>query len=490
MEWITLKQLLKGIPNIEIKGSKDVMVTGVTSYSQSVAPGNLFLARKGKNFDAAQFLPQVIASGAVAVAIDLFDPFLKGVVQVVHPNISEIEPIVADRFYRSPTKELFLVGITGTNGKTTTAYLVRHLFDTLGVATGLLGSIERIVRGTYLPAPCNTPDISTSQKLFRDMVQGKEQAAVMEVSSHGLVQGRVSGLHFSVAVFTNLTQDHLDYHGTMQEYGEAKAALFSMLQRPEQVAVVNADDPNHLKMIANCKGRVVTYGIENQADLRADMLSLMPHGTEFRVCFEGEKRVLKSSLIGRFNVSNCLAAIGVGLARGFTLEECVMALQSFTSVSGRMERVPNTLGLSIFVDYSHTEDSLEKALLMLTELKKGKIFTVFGCGGDRDRDKRPKMGRIAERLSDHIFITSDNPRTEDPGQIIAEIVQGLKDPHLAHIVPSRGKAIYSAIEQAKEGDIILIAGKGHEPYQICGIEKISFDDREVAWQACEHIVQK
>ncbi len=473
-----LRTLLKDLADVTVKGSKEIVITGLTSHSQSVALGNLFFAKKGKNYDGTRFIPQAIASGATAVVTDIYDPFFTDIVQVIHPDVLSLEPLLAERFFRSPSRKLLLVGITGTNGKTTTSYLISHLFEHLGIESGLIGSIERRIKDKVLPAPLNTPDLLTTQKLLREMVENGVSAAVMEVSSHGLAQNRVAGLVFDVAVFTNLTQDHLDYHGTMEAYADAKAKLFEVLLE-KKCAVVNADDPASKRMLKKCLAHVITYGIEN-GELRAQGIKLSPDGIECTVTYEEQSAHLSCPLIGRFNIYNCLAALGVALAYGGDLKECCNALRSFSFVPGRMERVANKRGVHVFVDYSHTEDSLKNALLTLKELRSRRIFTVFGCGGDRDRDKRPKMGRIAEELSDRIIVTSDNPRSEDPEMILKEIVLGLKYPLKAHTEVLRKEAIRFALSEAKEGDIVLIAGKGHETYQVFANETIPFDDREVA----------
>ena len=469
-----LRKLLKDLPNVSVRGTKEIEITGITAHSQSVAPGNLFVAQKG----GTRFIPQAINSGAVAVVTDIYDPFLTGVVQVIYPDVQVLEPLLGRRFFRRPSKELFLIGVTGTNGKTTITYLIEHILRLAGIDSGLIGSIERRIRDKILPAPLNTPPLLTTQKLLREMVDCGLKVASMEVSSHGLAQKRVEGLDFDVAVFTNLTQDHLDYHGTMQAYAKAKAALFTQLASKNKWAVVNADDPASSLMLADCLAHPITYGIEN-GTLRARSLQLTPDGIRFSVTFKNQSAEIVCSLIGRFNVYNCLAAIGVVLAYGIELQRCCAFLSSFSHVPGRMERVANARGVHVFVDYSHTEDSLKNALLTLKELRGGRLITVFGCGGDRDRDKRPKMGRIAEKLSDQVVITSDNPRSEDPRAILQDILKGFKHPEKAYLEVGRKEAIHYAMTQAQQGDIVLIAGKGHETYQIFAKETVSFDDRVV-----------
>lgn len=479
MERIKIKRLLKNIPVQAYKGSKDVEITGLCSNSKLVAPGDLFIAKKGITHDGAKFIPDAIAAGAAAILTDLYDPFCK-LPQIIHPDVGSIEAQIAREYYDHANEKLFLIGITGTNGKTTTSYLVRHLFEKNKEGCGLIGTIEWIVGKHVFPSGKTTPDILQNYKLFHEMVMEDCKACVMEVSSHALDQGRVRSLEFDVAVFTNLTQDHLDYHKNMEEYAKAKAKLFTELAKK---AVINADSPYHRQMIENCQVDVLTYGIDQPCDLKAEKIQLSHSGVQFEVNFRGEKLPFTSSLIGRFNIYNLLAAIGVGLSRGWKLKQVLKALSTFKAVPGRLERVANERGLNIFVDYAHTDDALSNVLSTLNELKKGRLITVFGCGGNRDSAKRPKMGAAVEALSDLYIVTSDNPRQEKPEAIIRDILGGLKKPQRALVVVEREEAIRRAVQMAKPDDIILIAGKGHENYQIFSNQTIEFDDRLVA-QAC------
>jgi UDP-N-acetylmuramoyl-L-alanyl-D-glutamate--2,6-diaminopimelate ligase len=488
MERVKLRHLLKNIPVKGIKGSKEIEISGLCSNSKWVAPGDLFIAKKGLTYDGARFIPDAIAAGAVAVLTDLYDPFISNAVQIIHPDVASVEAAIAKQFYGSPSDRLFLIGITGTNGKTTTSYLVRHLFEHNQECCGLIGTIEWIVGQHVFPSGKTTPDILQNYKLFHDMVAEGCQNCVMEVSSHALDQGRVNSIEFDVVVFTNLTQDHLDYHKTMEEYAKAKAKLFSHLHIHGQKqfskwAVVNADSPYFSKMVALCPANILSYGIKRAADLRASKICLSASGVEFEVAFRGETDYFTSSLIGRFNVYNLLAAMGVGLARGFSLKQIVSTLSSFQTVPGRLERIPNDRGMNIFVDYAHTEDALCSVLNTLKELKRGRLITVFGCGGNRDAAKRPKMGAVVESLSDLSIVTSDNPRHEDPEEIIRNILVGLKHPSQALVIVDREEAIRRAVNIANPEDIVLIAGKGHENYQIFSHRTIEFDDRAVAQAA-------
>jgi UDP-N-acetylmuramoyl-L-alanyl-D-glutamate--2,6-diaminopimelate ligase len=490
MERIKLKKLLRNISVEAIKGSKDVEITGLCSHSKTVAPGNLFIAKKGFLQDGAKFIAEAVSAGASAILTDLYDPFFPNVVQIIHPDVATIEAAIAKEFYNHPSNRLFLVGVTGTNGKTTTSYLVRHLLETNNERCGLIGTIECIVGQHIYPSTQTTPDILQNYKLFHEMVSTGCQGCVMEVSSHALQQGRVRSVEFDVAVFTNLTQDHLDYHKTIDAYAEAKSLLFSSLnnkgEKPyPKTAVINGDSPYASRMIKDCKVPVLTYGIDQSVDLKASEIHLSASGVEFTISYHDERHRCSSRLIGRFNIYNLLAATGVGLARGYRLQEIITKLSSFTAVPGRLERVPNAKGLNIFVDYAHTDDALANVLTTLQEIKKGRLITVFGCGGSRDQSKRPKMGAIVETLSDLAIITSDNPRNEDPEEIIRNILTGLKNPGQALVIVDREEAIQRAIQLATPQDIVLIAGKGHETYQVFSHHTIDFDDRIVARAACD-----
>ena len=488
MESLKIKNLVKGIADLEIKGSREVVITGICANSKCVAPGNLFVAKQGLTQHGTVFIPDAIAGGAVAILTDIYDPFLENIVQLVHTDVLAMEEELAKRFYHHASDALLLVGITGTSGKTTTSYLVKHLLDRVGQPCGLIGSVEWIVGNHSLsPAHNTTPDMVTNQKLFYEMVQQGAKAAAIEVNSHALDQGRLRGIDFDIAVYTNLTQDHLDYHKTMEEYARVKSTLFTSLVREENPrkkkaepwAIVNGDDPWHKKILADCRAKVLTYGIDQPVDLYARDIRLSAEGISCTVHYQNEKLPFKMGLIGRFNIYNCLAAIGVGLAHGLSLEQILPHLATFKSVRGRLERVPNKRGLSIFVDYAHKEDALKNVLITLKEISKGRIITLFGCGGNRDQGKRPKMGAVVEELSDVALITNDNPRNEDPEAIVAQILTGFREPSRALIELDRRAAIRRALEMACAEDVVLIAGKGHEPYQIFAHQTLPFDDAQV-----------
>ncbi|MBI2742893.1 MAG: UDP-N-acetylmuramoyl-L-alanyl-D-glutamate--2,6-diaminopimelate ligase [Chlamydiales bacterium] len=481
-----IKRLIRDLPDLVVKGSKDVEITGICGNSKTVAPGNLFVAKKGLTHHGSRFIPEAIAAGASAVLTDIFDPFLTGVVQLIHPDVASIEAHLAAIFYENPVDKLFLVGITGTNGKTTTSYLVKHLLEGSKLKTGLIGTVEWLVGERRLPSQYTTPDLLTNYRLFHEMVESGCKAAVMEVASHALDQERVKDIEFDVAVFTNLTQDHLDYHKTMESYAEAKAKLFRDLGQVgcnkhfRKVAIVNADSSYSSQLVEDCSAECITYGIDTHADLLAKEIRLSSQGIEFELQYKGKRIPFRTSLIGRFNLYNCLAALAVAVAYGMELEAMVPLLASFKSVRGRLERVENRKKMNIFVDYAHTEDALKNVLNTLREFKKGRLITVFGCGGNRDVGKRPKMGSAVELLSDLSIITSDNPRSEDPEEIAKQILGGFRNPTAPMVVLDRKEAIRKALQLAAPEDIVLIAGKGHETTQIFAHQTLHFDDYAVA----------
>jgi UDP-N-acetylmuramoyl-L-alanyl-D-glutamate--2,6-diaminopimelate ligase len=470
-----LKKILNAIPLHLYRGNKEIEITGLSSHSKFVHPGNLFIAKRGGTFDGSKFIDEAIQNGAVAVLSENPDPFLKNVVGLTTPNIRAIEGKLATFYYGHPSSELLTIGVTGTCGKTTITYLLRHLLRQLGKETGLIGSIEYCIGQTTRAADRTTPDVIACHKMLREMVKSGCTACTMEVCSHGLDQGRVDEIDFDVGIFTNLSHDHLDYHKTMEKYAEAKALLFTRL-KPNQHAIVNCDSPWWKTMVANCQSHIITYGFSKEATVRASAIQLSPQGTKFDVTYKGEIIPFSWSLIGNHNVMNALAAIGALLSQNIDFKSLPKLFSTFQTVPGRLERVEDS---SIFVDYAHKPDALRNVLSALLELKRGKLITVFGCGGDRDQLKRPEMARVAEEFSDLSIVTSDNPRTEDPLKIIDEIKKGFSKPGFM-VEPDRKKAIELAIKESGKEDIILIAGKGHENYQIFAHRTIHFDDREVA----------
>jgi UDP-N-acetylmuramoyl-L-alanyl-D-glutamate--2,6-diaminopimelate ligase len=477
-----LKQLIKKLPGVVVKGSKEIEIKGISANSGSVLPGDLFVAKQGITHHGARFASDAVAAGAVAVLSDLHDPFLEGVVQLITSDVDMAEAHLAARLFNTPQNQLFLLGITGTSGKTTTSYLCKHLLEKMGGKCGLIGTVEWIDGKHKLVPTHTTPDLITNYKLLHEMVKNGCSAVVMEVASHALAQKRVHSLDFGAAIFTNLSPEHLDYHKTMEAYASEKAKLFTSL-KPDKVAIINADDPWSKRVVQECTAPILTYGIDEEADVRATNLLLTSKGILCTITHAGAQVRFSCGLIGRFNVYNCLAAFAFGISRGLGLETISSMLLTVKNVPGRLERVPNKKGISIFVDYAHKPDALRSVLQTLSEMKKGKIITVFGCGGNRDPFKRPQMAAFAEQFSDQVIVTSDNPRGEDPQTIIEAILGGFKTACKVIVESDRRKAIWRAIESAKEGDIVLIAGKGHEKYQIFAHQTLPFDDVQVASEA-------
>lgn len=475
------------MPLVTVKGSKEIQITGICSDSRRAQHGDLFIARRGENFDAAQFIPNAVASGVSAVVTDLYDPSYSTITQIIHPAPQEIEADLSKAFYQDPSKNICLVGITGTNGKTTTAYLTKFLLDSAKHSSGLISTIESIIGNSHYPTTHTTLDVVENHKLIHEMVAKDCSNAILEVTSHGLDQGRVSNLDFDVAVFTNLTPEHLDYHSSMQEYASAKKKLFQLLKnssKKSKLAIVNADSKWSKYMVEGYDLEVCTFGIDKEADLQATDIQVTPDGTNFILNKNEEKIPMKIPLIGRFNVYNALAAISICLFRGMALSEIQLNLEQFAKVPGRLEKIPSKEGIHVYVDFAHTADALRHALQTITHFSASKIFTVFGCGGNRDKQKRAKMAQVAEKYSTKVWITNDNPRKESPSDIVQDLVKGFSLDHYV-IQLDRRKAIEEAICQAQSGDIVLIAGKGHETTQIFAHSSEKFDDREEALKALE-----
>ena len=491
---MVLAELLDGIHVVKLVSSffgkmaltQDISINAIQYDSRKVGIGDLFVAIAGTAADGHRFIEEAISRGAVAVVVQhdeaLSDTYFMhtNVFKIVVPDSRVALARLADNYYRHPSRALRLVGVTGTNGKTTTTHLLRAILTAAGQKTGLVGTIGYMVGDRTLPATHTTPESLELHALLAEMVQAKCAAAVMEVSSHSLSLGRVHALRFAAGVFTNLTQDHLDFHGTMDAYFLAKKRLFDAL--PEgSCAVTNADDPHSLRIVANTKARVLTYGVKSRADIMAADVRMDVRGISLRITASGGSWQTASRLTGRFNVENILAAYATGLGLGITPEAIAEGIRSLGPVRGRFEQLASPSGWTAVIDYAHTPDALEKCLHAVRELmpkgSAGRVITVFGCGGDRDRAKRPIMGRIASELSDFVIVTSDNPRTEDPERIIDEILGGVTAGNVERVTDRRG-AIAAALSRAAGSDIVLIAGKGHEDYQVIGGQKHHFDDRE------------
>jgi UDP-N-acetylmuramoyl-L-alanyl-D-glutamate--2,6-diaminopimelate ligase len=463
---------------------RDVEVTNVTDDSRKCRVGSCFVAVRGCDADGHVHIASALAAGASAVICeDASAALRKHPCAIVASTRLACGP-VAQAMLGMPARKLTTVGITGTNGKTTTACLVREMLSAAGRRCSLLGTISYDSGLRNVPATTTTPGPVELAELTAEMVSSGSTHLAMEVSSHALDQDRIAGVGFDVAVFTNLSGDHLDYHHTMESYLAAKAKLFSQL-RSGGLAVVNRDDRAWAAVVP-AGAEVMWYSLNGGADLTAAIESATAAGTVFRLTGVGESTAVSTPLIGRHNVYNCLAAAGAAMALGVDLPTIAAALASVSCVAGRLQRVGAEAPYAVFVDYAHTDDALASVLKALRPLcGSGRLIVVFGCGGDRDRTKRPRMGKVAEELADLVFVTSDNPRTEDAGRIIDDILEGLSPAgrRAAHVQGDRREAIGLAIAAAREGDVVLIAGKGHENYQIIGRTRREFDDVQVAHQA-------
>jgi UDP-N-acetylmuramoyl-L-alanyl-D-glutamate--2,6-diaminopimelate ligase len=479
---VTLAELVARLPGAVLAGDGGGPVTAVTHDSRRAGPGIAFVAVRGHATDGNLFVEAARKKGAAAIVSE--SPAQPGGPWVVVPDAREALAVLAAAAQGDPARALTLVGVTGTNGKTTTTHLVDAALRAAGHKVGLVGTIQYRVGDRLAEASRTTPEASDLQELFREMVDAGCDHAVMEVSSHSLVLKRVHGLAFRVAVFTNLTRDHLDFHGDMDAYFAAKRVLFDTLLREDGHAILNAGDDRAAALRAVSRGTVWTFGIGEQtgADLCALDVSLSLGGTRFRVKTPVGELLVESPLLGRFNVENLLGALGAALALGLPSAAVLRGLQSVTGVPGRLERVAAGQDFAVIVDYAHTDDALKNLLEAVRELRPRRIITVFGCGGDRDRTKRPLMGAVASRSSDVVVVTSDNPRSEPPESIVAEIVRGMNGGRGAerHVIVDRRDAIAKALELAGPGDAVVIAGKGHETYQALRDRTVPFDDRQVA----------
>ncbi len=484
---MTFLDLLDGVEVIAQSGNPQI--TGVEYDSRQVKPGDLFVAMRGESSDGNCFVDRAVAAGAVAIVTDSEGtPENVAWARVPHGRRALAE--LSANFYGRPAEKLAITGITGTNGKSTTAFLLESIFCADGRKSALVGTIEYHVAGKVLPAPHTTPEPLELQRLFHDAVDAGSTEAVMEVSSHALTQQRTFGVPFAAAVFTNLTRDHLDYHSTMDDYFCAKRILFAGCGTNEpRTAVLNTDDEYGLQLVKFCKGRssqVITYGL-SKADFSATQLEVTPRGTRFHMVTPKENIPVTSPLIGSVNVYNILAASAAAYARGCSSEAIKAGIRSLTRIPGRFEKVDCGQPFTVVVDYAHTDDALRNLTSLACEFVKasgGRVITVFGCGGDRDRAKRPLMGEAAGEGSDLVVLTSDNPRSEDPLAIINDAVVGLQRSGAKYKTePDRQAAIQVALAEARAGDIVLIAGKGHEQVQVVGSSTIPFDDKQIAAQA-------
>ena len=479
-----LSELLKDIDVLTLATPSEFEIGGVSYDSRKVKPGDVFVAISGFETDGYKYIPSAVEKGAAVVICDRVPQV--DIPYVLVRDCRKALALLSRNFFGDPAGEMQIIGITGTNGKTTTTYLLKHLLeDTIGAKVGLIGTNGNMIGSEFIHTERTTPESFELQQLFAEMKSAGCTHVVMEVSSHSLVLSRVAGIDFAVGAFTNLTQDHLDFHHTMDEYAAAKAMLFSVCR----VGCINIDDKWADNMMKNASCRLLTYSAdEKEASLTADNIKLFAKGVSFSASYDGKHADVSLAIPGKFSVYNALNTIAVGLALGISLDDCAKAMKTAHGVKGRMELVPTDGDYTIVIDYAHTPDALENALKALRADHDGRLVVLFGCGGDRDRTKRPIMGAIAADNADLVIVTSDNPRTEQPQAIIDEILVGLKDKATEHIaICDRAEAIKWAIDNHRANDVILLAGKGHEDYQVVGHEKHHMDEREIV---AEHIEKR
>jgi len=478
-----LAELVNLLSPIAVKGSLEKDITGIYYDSRKVEKDGVFICISGFKTDGHKFIPQAVKNGAAAIVVEkeVATPTDLTVLRV--PDTRLALALLANAYYDYPSRKMRLIGVTGTNGKTSVTYLIRSILRKAGQKVGLLGTIANLIDAQKLPAEHTTPESLDLQRLLHQMVEQRVDSVVMEVSSHALELKRVAATEYDVAVFTNLTQDHLDFHLSLEAYLQAKAKLFKSLgpgsKDKPKYAVLNFDDPSSKIIAGQTKVPIISYGVTPGVAYRARDIELHLNGTSFVIECPSGSFPIHLKLGGEFNVYNALAAFAVGKEEGINSNLIIEALEEMTGVPGRFEQVDCGQDFAVVVDYAHTPDGLENLLKTARAVTKGRVLTVFGCGGDRDRTKRPIMGKIASELSDYCIVTSDNPRTEDPRAIISDIEPGLTN-DAYEIIVDRREAISRAIELAQSGDIVVIAGKGHEDYQIIGDKVIDFDDRKVA----------
>lgn len=489
-----LKQLTALLSNYKVLGRFDQIIEAVAHDSRKVVPGTLFFCLSGVHFNGHDFIAEAVRRGAVAVVVEndvsnVDDDIITIIkVQDMRAAMQAIVPC----FFEYPGQKLRMIGVTGTNGKTTTTYLIRDILRKAGHKVGLIGTIQTLIDNKALPIKNTTPDVIELQSTLAEMVKSGMEYVIMEVSSHALALKRVAGCEFDVGIFTNMTQDHLDFHQTFENYIDAKAELFRSLNKPAstklgKTAVINFDDNAGAIMAQNAACPVISYAVNNDGVLTANNVNVRENGSSYQIKGPFGTMELTLTITGMFNVYNVLGAVGAALAEGVSPDVIKQALESFTSVPGRFELVQAGQPFTVIVDYAHTPDGLENVLKTAKQFAQGKIIVVFGCGGDRDRTKRPIMGKLAVQYGDLVLATSDNPRSEDPEKILADIEVGIQEAIQTdnlgksyEVIADRRQAISRAIHLAKAHDVVLIAGKGHETYQILKDKTIDFDDRQVA----------
>ncbi|QKY68957.1 UDP-N-acetylmuramoyl-L-alanyl-D-glutamate--2,6-diaminopimelate ligase [Lentibacillus sp. CBA3610] len=489
---MNLSKLLSILPFYDVSTeTDDITISHVVADSRHAGDGSLFVCVEGFTVDGHEFVEQAVNNGASAI---LAEKDVNASVPVIRvPDTTRAMAILASRFYGYPTQELPLIGVTGTNGKTTITYLLESIFNQLNRKAGIIGTIQMKIGQETYPVQNTTPDALNLQKSFHKMIQENVDTAIMEVSSHALDMGRVQGCDFDIAVFTNLSQDHLDYHEDMKDYLHAKSLLFAQLgntynEEKKKFAVINKDVPEYTVLEKSTAQHVMTYGCHGDAQVKATDISLEITKTTFTMDTPVGSTRINSRLIGKFNVYNMLAASAAAICAGVPLDVIKDALESVQGVDGRFQPVDDNQEFATVVDYAHAPDSLENVLQTIKEFAENNVYVVVGCGGDRDKSKRPLMASIALQYADQAIFTSDNPRTEDPQAILDDMTDGLDADHYT-VIENRQDAIYHAVSLAEKGDIVLIAGKGHETYQEIGNTQYNFDDREVAKEAIQFKVQ-
>jgi len=477
-----LKDLIESADHAGLTAmTREMEVSGICTDSRRVSPGDLFVALPGSRYHGREFIPEALRRGARAVIVDQLNMDLSSVTQgccvIPVQDPRAVLTVALRRFYGLRPPGPKVVGVTGTNGKTTVTYLLESFFHQIGRRCGVIGTVNYRFGQRVIPAKNTTPGIADNYRILSDMAAAGMDYIFMEVSSHALDQKRVDGIGFSAAVFTNLTQDHLDYHKNTEEYFKAKSVLFTGL--PSQaLAVINTDCVYGRQLRSLTAARVVSYGVKGQADIIAEEIHSGPRQTQFTLLGPDCRIPIVTSLFGQHNIYNILAAAALGLHQGLSPEDIRAGVAALSSVPGRMEAVPTGRDFDVFIDYAHTPDALESVLTSIREIHQGKVILVFGCGGDRDRDKRPLMGQIAARLADYSIVTNDNPRSEDPHDIARQIVAGFEgQPHT--VILDRKQAIAEALRRACPGSVVLIAGKGHEDYQVFRDRVVPFREREI-----------
>ncbi|WP_094547572.1 UDP-N-acetylmuramoyl-L-alanyl-D-glutamate--2,6-diaminopimelate ligase [Petroclostridium xylanilyticum] len=470
-----LKDLTSIIEHEYVNGDQSAEISGIAYDSRRVKPGDLFVCIKGFKVDGHEFISQAIGQGAAAVIVEKEVEDAK-VPLIKVKNSRRALALISAAFFSNPSSKFKLIGVTGTNGKTTTTYLIKTILEQGGSKVGLIGTNQNMIGDKVLPAERTTPESLELQQLFSDMVKEKIDYVVMEVSSHSLELNRVDGCNFEIGIFTNITQDHLDFHVTMENYLKAKTTLFKRCKK----GIINVDDSSSEYILNNGTCEMITFGIDKEADIHAKDIEISEKGVKFDVDTPYGSKFIELGIPGRFSVYNALGSIGACLALGISLEQIQQGLKQAKGVPGRAQIVETGKDFTVLIDYAHTPDGLENILNTVNGFAKGRVVTLFGCGGDRDKTKRPIMGEIAGKLSDFCIITSDNPRTEDPLQILNHIEEGIKKTDCSYVViENRFEAIKYALENAKKDDVIVLAGKGHETYQILKDRVIHFDEKEI-----------